>query len=109
MFINTNNVYIRYGLFILFKVDILFIKIHVKFVSAKKVIITVKNNLDCCGYINNSFHFCKSYYGIIIDRKISKFRFANFINIWFCEKYPNVFSNLTFVKKKFIVCIYLII
>lgn len=44
--INTNNIYIYYGLFILFRADILLLKVHLNFVSAIKATIIANNNLD---------------------------------------------------------------
>lgn len=69
----------------------------------------VDNNLDYCGYTDNSFHFSNTYYSIIVKKPIPKFESANCINILLYEKYFNIFSNLTFIKEVFITYTYLII
>ena len=43
---------------------------------------------------------------MIIEKKISKFRSANCINVSGCQKYPDILINLTLVKKAFIACAY---
>lgn len=89
--------------------SILLTKVHLDFKLVIKATVMVNNNLDYYRYINNNFHFCKSYYDMIIKKKIPKFGSANYINVWLCQKYPDVFSDLTFVEKVFIACAHLII
>lgn len=45
---------------------------------------------------------------MIIEKKISKFRSAYYIDILSYQKYPNIFSNLIFIKKIIIACTYLV-
>lgn len=84
-------------------------KIYPKFVFTIKIVIIVKDNNYDYKHTDNRFYFCKSYYYIIIDKKIPKFRFANCINILPYQKYFDIFNNLTSVKKAFIICAYLFI
>lgn len=100
---NINDVCAYCGLFIPLGASILPTKVYLDFVLAIKAIIIGDDNLNYCRHINNGFHSCKFYYGMIVKKKISKFRFANCINILSCQKYPNIFNNSTPVKEVFIV------
>lgn len=84
-------------------------KIYSEFISVIEVAIIVKNNLDYCKHIDHNFHFCKSYYSMIVQKKIPKFRFTNYINILFCQKYSDILNNLILIKKIFITCAHLVI
>lgn len=108
MIADTNNVYACYSLFIIFITSFLLTKIHSKFVSTIKAGIMVKNNLDYYRYTDNGFQFCKSYYSMIIKKKISKFGSANCINVLFCQKYLDILIDLMSIKKAFIAYIHLI-
>lgn len=68
MIADTNNVHVYCNLFILFGTCILLTKAHPKFVFAIKAAVIVDENLNCCGYIDNSSHFCNTYYGMIIEK-----------------------------------------
>lgn len=81
MIANTNNVYIYYGLLILFWANILLIKVYLEFISAIKACVILENNIDYWRHIDNGFHLCKSCYSIIVKKKIPQFRSANYINI----------------------------
>lgn len=81
MITNMNNVCTCYALFIPFRLDTLLTRVYLEFVSTIKAAVIVKNNLDYCRYINNSSHFCKPCYNMIIKKKIAKFEFVNCINI----------------------------
>lgn len=83
MIVDINDIYAYYGLFILFRAGILLTRIYSDFILAIKATIIANDNLDYYKYTNNDSDFCKFYYSIIIEKKITKFRFANFINIWF--------------------------
>lgn len=84
--VGINNVYAYYDLFILFRVNILLIKIYPDFVIAIKAVIIVNDNLDYCGRIDNSSHFYKFCYDIIVEKMIPKFESINYINILLCPK-----------------------
>lgn len=101
MIININNICTYYSLFILFEADTL-IKVCLQFIFTIKATIIVKNNHNYCRYIDKRSYFCKFYYNMIIEKKILKLGFANYINILFCQKYPNALSNLIFIEKTFI-------
>lgn len=58
--INTNDVYTCYDLCILFRVGTLLTGVHQEFLSATKAAIIIKDDVDCCGYTDNSSYFCKS-------------------------------------------------
>lgn len=79
MITNTNNVYIYFNIFILFEVDTLLTRVYLEFVSIIKVAIIVYNYFGYYKYIDNSSHFSKFYYNIIIEKKIPEFGFANYI------------------------------
>lgn len=81
MIMDTNNICAYYGLFILFEASTLLIKVYSNFILAIKATIIVNNNLDYFEHIINIFHFYKSDYSMIIKKKITKFRFANCLNI----------------------------
>lgn len=83
-------------------------KIYLNFVLAIEAAVIINNNHDYFAYIDNRSHFCKSFYYMIVEKKISKFGSANYINVLSYWKYSNVFSDLTFVKKIFVICPYLI-
>lgn len=68
-------------------------KVYSDFLSAIKVVVIVKDDLDYCGGNNTISHFCKSYYVIVVEKKILKFGFANCINVSLYQKYLNVFNN----------------
>lgn len=108
MIIDRNIICICYNLCILFEASILLMKVYPKFLSVMKAAIIVKNNFDYYGNTNNNFYICKSCYSMIVERKISKFISINYINILFCQKYSDFFSNLTLIKKALIAYIYLI-
>lgn len=89
--------FITGGLFILFEASILLTKVYIK------ATVINNNNLDCYGHTNNSFHFCKSCYSMIVKKKYQNF---DCINVLPCQKYFDILSNLTFIKKVFIACAY---
>lgn len=84
-------------------------KVHLEFVSAIKAAAIVDDNHDCCKRTNNSFHVCNTCYSMIVEKSIPKFGSANCINVLPCQKYSDVFSDLTPIKKTFIACIYSVI
>ena len=106
MIANTNDVYICCDLFIPFGIGILLTKGHPKFVLAIKAAVIVHDDLDYCGRIDNSSHFCNTYYAMIVGRHSPKFGSANCIIVLPCQKYPYVLSDLTPVKEVFIACTY---
>lgn len=106
---NKNNVCTYCSLFIPFRASILLTKIYLKFVLAIKATVIVNYNLDYYRYIINNSYFCKYCCSIIIEKKISKFGFANCIYILFYQKYLDIFSDLTLIKEAFIACIYHVI
>lgn len=106
--INTNNIYIYFSLFILFKAGTILIKIYPNFIFVIKTTIIIKDNLDYYKRINIDSHFCKFYYTIVIEKKILKFRFTNYINIQPYLKYSNVFKDLITIKKAIITYTYFI-
>lgn len=106
MIADTNNIYACCDLFILFGADIILTKIHFDFISAIEAAIIVKNNLDCCRYIDIGSYFCKFCYVIVIEKKISKFGSANCINVSSYQKYSNVFNNLIAIEKAIIAYTY---
>lgn len=106
MIADTNDVCICYDLYILFEANMLLTRVYLKFISTIKTAVIVKDNLDYYKYTDNNSYFCKSCYSIIFETKILKFGSTNYINFSSYQKYSNVFSNLTFVKKVFIACVY---
>lgn len=84
-------------------------KVHSEFVLAIKATVIFNDDLDYCGYTNNSSHFCNTCYGIIVEKQIPKFGFVNCINVLPCQKYPDVLSDLIPVKEVFIACAHLVI
>lgn len=109
MIIDIYDLYVCCDSYILFLTVILLIRIYPEFISFIKIAIIVEENLVYYGPVNNIFHFCKSYYGITVERKISKFRSANYINISLSEKYFDILSDSTFHQNIFISCIHLIV
>lgn len=93
----------------MFGTSTLLTKVHLEFILAIEAAIIVNDYLDYCGHINNSSHFCNIYYSMIVEKKISKFGFANYINVLPYQKYLDVFNDLTLIKEIFITCAYLII
>lgn len=104
MITDINNICIHCRLFILFKAGILLTKIYPDFVLAIKTIIIVNNDLEYYRYTDNSSYFCKSYYNIIVEKKLPKFRSANYINVLPYQKYLDIFNDLILIKKVFIAC-----
>lgn len=102
MITDTNNVSTCFGLLIVFGTDFLLIRIYPEFVSTIEADVMVEDYLDRCECTDNGFQFCKFYYDMIIEKKISKFESANCINISPCQKYPNILSDLTSVEEPFI-------
>lgn len=84
-------------------------KIHPNLLSAIEASIIARNNFNYCRRIDTGSHFCKSYYAMVVEKKITKFGFANYINVLPYQKYFNVLNNLTAIKKAIITCINLII
>ncbi len=80
----TNDVYAFFSSFIPFGAGNLLTKIHLEIIFTIKAAVIVKDDLDHCGYSDNSFNFYKSCYDIIVEKKILRFEFANYINILFC-------------------------
>ncbi len=101
---DINDICACCGLFILFVTGTLLIKANPEFVLAIKAAVIVDDDLDNCGRTDNNSHFCNTCYGIIVEKQIPKFGSANCINVLPYQKYPDVFSDLTFVKKLFIAC-----
>lgn len=99
---DTNNVCACYGLLIVFGTGSLLTRLYPEFVSAIEAGVIVEDDLDCCGYTDNGFQFCKSCYGIIIEKKILKFGSANCINVSPCQKYPDILRDLPLVEEAFI-------
>lgn len=108
MITDINNVCICYNLFILFRANTLLIKVYSKFVSTIKATVIVDNNSNYCRHTDNSSHFCKSCYSITVKKKIPKFGSAKYINVLPCQKYSDIFNDLTSVKKAFITCTHLV-
>lgn len=106
MIADTNDVCICCDLYILFEANMLLTRVYLKFISTIKTAVIVKDNLNYYKYTDNSSYFYKSCYSIIFETKIPKFGSTNYINVSSYQKYSNVFSNLTFVKKVFITCAY---
>lgn len=69
---------------------------------AIKAVVIVNDDFNYCRHTKSDFYFCKYYYNMIVKKKISKFRFTNYINILPYQKYPNALSDFTLVKKTFI-------
>ena len=93
----------------MFGTSSLLTRVYSKFVSAIEADVIIKDGLNYCGCTDNSFQFCKSCYGIIIEKKILKFRSANYINISPYQKYLDILSNLTPIKEAFIARTHLVI
>lgn len=74
-----------------------------------KAIVITNDNFDYCGCSHSSFHFWKSCYSMIFEKKLLKFRSANCIDVLFCQKYLNFLCNLSLIKEIFITCVYPII
>lgn len=106
MIIDKNNVCAYYDLYIIFGTGFLLTRVHLEFVSAKKIDVIVEDNLDCYEYIDNDFQFCKSCYCMIIKKKILKFGSANCINVSSNQKYSPIPSDLTPIEKVFIAYAY---
>lgn len=68
--------------------------------------IIVDDNLDCSRRTDNSSHFSNTCYGMIVKKQIPKFGSVNCINVLLCQKYLNIFSDLTLVEEAFIACTY---
>lgn len=102
MIVDTNNICTYCGVYIPFGAGTLLTRIHSKIVSAIKAAVIIKGDLDCYGHADNGSHFCKSGYGMIFEKKITKFGSANYINVSPCQKYPDILSYLTTVKEVFI-------
>lgn len=102
--VDTNDVCTCSSVFIPFRTSTLLIKEHSELVSVIKVSVIVDDDLDRYGHTNNNSHFCNFYYNMIIEKKIPKFGSSNCINNLPCEKYPDVSSDLTFVKESFVIC-----
>lgn len=81
---DTNDVYAYYGLLVVFGTGFLPTRVYPDFVSVIEENVIVEDNLDYCGYTDNGFQFCKSCYGMIIERKIPKYWSANCINVSPC-------------------------
>lgn len=109
MITEENDICAYCDLLIVFGMGFLLTKVYPEFISTIKTDVIVEDNLNYCGYIDNSFQFCKSYYGIIIEKKIRKFGSANCINISHYQKYSDISSDLTPVEKRFITCVHLFI
>lgn len=109
MIVDINDVCACYNLFILFETGILLTKVYPEFVLTIEVTVIVDDDLDCCRHIDNSFYFCNTYYGMIVEKQISKFGFANCINVLPYQKYIDALSNLTPIKEIFIAYVPLII
>ncbi len=99
---DTNDVCTCCGLFIPFGMDTLPTKVHLELVLAIEAAIIVDDDLDCWGHTDNSSHFYNTSYGMIVEKQIPKFGSANCINVLPCQKYPDIFSDLTPVKEAFI-------
>lgn len=102
MIIDTNDVYIYCDLFIEFKASTKLSRVYQNFVSIIKTTIIVNNNFDYFKRIDNGSHFCKSWYSKIIEKKILIFGFVNYINILFCQNYPDILNDLTSIEEVFI-------
>lgn len=101
---DTNDFCACCNLYILFGAGTLLNKIHPEFISAIEAAVIVKKHLNYCGHPDNSSHFCKFCYSMIFKKKIPKFRSVNCINVSPCQKYPDIFSDLTPIKEAFIAC-----
>ncbi len=101
---DTNDVCTCCGLFIPFGTGTLMTKVHPEFILAIKVAVIVDNDFDYCGRIDNSSYFYNTCYGMIVEKQKPKFGSGNCINVLSYQKYPNVLSDLTPVKKAFITC-----
>lgn len=99
---DTNDVCAYCGIVIVFGTGFLLTRVYPEFVSAIKADIILKVDLDCCGYTNNDYQFCKSGYNMIIEKKIPKFGSINCINVSPYHKYPDILSDLTLVEEAFI-------
>lgn len=82
--VNTNNISTCYGFFIPFRVGIMLTRIYCNVRSAIKTIVIVKDDFDYCRYIDVRSHFYKFYYAMIVEKKISKFKSINYINVSPC-------------------------
>ena len=102
MIADINDICICCGLLIVFGTGSLLTRVQLEFVSAREAGVIVEDDLDCCRCTDNSFQFCKSCYGIIIEKMISRFRLANYINISPYQKYLDILSDLTTVEEAFI-------
>lgn len=106
MIIDINNICTYYGLFIPFGAGIMMTKIYLDFISLIKVAVIIEDDFDSYGHIVADSHFCKFCYAIVVEKKFLKFRFRNCINISFYHNDPNIFNNLTAIKKAIIACVY---
>lgn len=69
MITDINNIYVYHNLFILFKLNILLIRIYSKFVFDIKTTIIISNHFDFYKYTINNFYFSKFYYNRICHKK----------------------------------------
>lgn len=95
----TNDVCICCGLFIPFGACTILTGVYPNFVSAIEAAIIVKDDLGCCARVDAGSYFCKSCYGMVVEKKIPKFGSANCINVSLCQKYPDVLNDLTAVEE----------
>lgn len=97
--VHSNDVYIYYGLFIPFGTGTLLTKVYPKYLSAIKATVIIDDDFKFCGYTDNSFHFCNTYYYMNIEKQISKFKSANCINVLLCQKYLGILGDLSPIKE----------
>lgn len=109
MIVNINNVCSYCNLFILSRTSTLYPKVYSDFVFLMEAAVIANHYHDYCRHTDNGSHFCKSYYYIFIEKKITKFRSVNYINVLPCQKYPNILNDLTCVKKYLLFAVILII
>lgn len=101
---STNDICACCDLFILFGAYTMLTRIHPDFISTIKTAVIVQDHLDYFKHVDAGFHFRKSCYKMVIEKKITKFRSANCINVSRYQKYPNIFNDLTAVEEAVSAC-----
>lgn len=109
MILDINDVCICCSLFILFGFNTWLTKVYLDFIMAMEAAVIAIDNLDHYRHTNNDSHFSKSYYSMIVEKMISKFGSAKYINVLPCQKNFDVLSDLTSIKEAFITCAHPII
>jgi uncharacterized protein DUF6570 len=55
--------------------------------------------LDDCGLMNGSYHFCPSCFNALNGGKVPKFSAMNGVNVTMCQDYPTELEDLTLIEQ----------